>query len=47
MPQKRQHYARPALRPYGSLTRLAQGMSGVGIDGSSGMIGMSMGMGIL
>lgn len=36
-------YAKPELRAYGAITRLVQGMSGAGLDGLSGMGGMSMG----
>lgn len=34
-------YVRPELHTYGAITRLVQGMSGIGLDGTSGMIGMS------
>ena len=34
-------YVSPELRTYGAITRLVQGMSGIGIDGTSGMIGMN------
>lgn len=30
-------YVRPELRTYGAITRLVQGMSGLGLDGASGM----------
>lgn len=32
-------YVRPELHTYGAITRLVQGMSGVGVDGMSGMVG--------
>ena len=38
---ERMPYVRPELRTYGAITRLVQGMSGAGLDGSSGMIGMN------
>jgi hypothetical protein len=31
----RHPYVRPELRAYGAITRLVQGMSGLGVDGSS------------
>jgi hypothetical protein len=30
-------YVRPELRTYGAITRLVQGMSGLGLEGLSGM----------
>ena len=42
--EQRLPYVRPQLRKYGPITRLAQGMSGLGLDGASGMTGMSMAM---
>jgi hypothetical protein len=38
--EERKPYERPELRAYGAITRLVQGMSGLGLDGTSGMIGM-------
>ena len=37
-------YVRPELRCYGAITRLVQGMSGIGLDGASGMVGNRSGM---
>jgi hypothetical protein len=34
-------YQTPVLTTYGAITRLVQGMSGLGLDGLSGMAGMS------
>lgn len=34
-------YVRPELHTYGAITRLVQGMSGLGLDGMSGMAGMN------
>ena len=42
---EKQQYVRPELRAYGAITRVVQGMSGIGLDGSSGMAGMSHGSG--
>jgi hypothetical protein len=42
--EERLPYTRPELRAYGAITRLVQGMSGLGIDGNSGMLGVSMAM---
>jgi hypothetical protein len=37
----KKHYEPPVLTRYGPITRLVQGMSGLGLDGLSGMAGMS------
>lgn len=42
--EDRREYVRPELRTYGAITRLVQGMSGIGLDGVSGMVGNMSGM---
>lgn len=39
MKTSRQPYVRPELRTYGAITRVVQGKSGLGLDGTSGKIG--------